>query len=185
MQNKFKLKIFDIDSPISEKEFLQFISLMEEAFPKEERRTREAFYELCRGCSNYKIHSFFDDEKLVAFFTLWEFESFRFGDHFAVASSERSKGIGAHLLSKVLYQSPLPFILEVEPDTNEIAARRINFYLRNGFVKNDFPYLLPPMQEGCDAIPMYIMSYPKALSECDFVKMRDTLYKNVYNGFKE
>lgn len=185
MQSKFTFKIFDINSPISEREFSEFITLMEEAFPKEERRTRKAFYELCKGCADYKIYSFFDGNKLVAFFTVWEFGTFRFGDHFAVAKSERNKGIGACLLSEILSQSALPFILEVEPAENEIAARRINFYMRNGFVKNDFPYLLPPMQEGCEAIPMYIMSYPCALSQGEFIEIRDTLYKTVYNGFIE
>lgn len=185
MQNKMTLRIFDINNPISDSVFSDFFALMESAFPKEERRTRKAFYELCKSCPYYKIYSLFSGESLIAFFTVWEFSTFRFGDHFAVIGKARNGGIGSRLLSQILAESELPFILEVEPAENEIAGRRINFYLRNGFVKNDFPYLLPPMQEGCKAIPMHILSYPKALSLCEFTQMRDTLYKTVYNGFKE
>ncbi len=185
MQNELTLKIFDIKNPISDSVFSDFFALMESAFPKEERRSRKAFCELCKGCPYYKIYSLFSGESLVAFFTVWEFSAFRFGDHFAVAEKARNAGIGSKLLSRILAASELPFILEVEPAESSLAARRINFYQRNGFVKNDFPYLLPPMQEGCKAIPMYIMSYPAALSHSDFVKMRDTLYETVYNGFKE
>ena len=174
-------KSFNLKNPISQALFEDFYAIMEASFPKEERRTKEGFSELTETSERYKIYALLDGEKLVAFFSVWEFESFTFGDHFAVSERLRNKGIGAELLKKILSDCRLPFILEAELPDCEIAMRRQGFYTRNGFKINHFSYLLPPMQEGCKAIPMHILSYPENLSESEFKNIKETLYKEVYN----
>lgn len=181
MQTQFEFKVFDIKNPLSSALFEDFYTIMVSSFPKEERRTKEGFLELTKTSEKYKIYALLDGKHLVALLTVWEFESFVFIDHFAVSNELRNKGIGAGFLQKVLLQGNLPFILETELPESEIAARRLGFYKRNGFVENPFSYLLPPMQEGCDAVPMRILSYPESLSESDFKNIKETLYKEVYN----
>ncbi len=182
MISDLALRIFDIRNPILKNDFEQFYALMKSSFPKEERRSCAEFKALAKSSAYYKIYSLFKEGSLIAFFTVWEFTGFRFGDHFAVAPQIRNSGIGSMLLSQILNESSRPFILEVELPENEMAARRLNFYLRNGFKLNNFPYLLPPMQEGCKPLPMHILSYPEKLSENEFKNVRDMLYKIVYNG---
>lgn len=179
--SEFEFKAFGYKNPVPMALFKDFYSIMESSFPKEERRTKEGFLSLIKSCEKYKIYALLESEKLVAFFSVWEFKSFTFGDHFAVCERLRNKGIGAELLKKVLTSCRFPFILEAELPETEIAARRLNFYTRNGFKVNTFPYLLPPMQEGCEATPMLILSYPHSLCENEFKKIKETLYQDVYN----
>lgn len=179
--SQLEFKAFDLKNPISSALFEDFYAIMENSFPKEERRTREGFLSLVSSNQRYGIYALLDGEKLVAFFSVWELCGFTFGDHFAVSESLRNKGLGSEFLKKVLSSSRLPFILEAELPETEIAARRLGFYKRNGFKENPFPYLLPPMQEGCEATPMHILSYPESISESEFRKIKETLYKEVYN----
>ena len=179
--SEFKFKIFDLKNPLSPELFEDFYEIMKASFPKEERRSRQGFLELISSCEKYKIFSLLEDGRLIAFFTVWDFANFSFGDHFAVSENFRNKGIGGELLEKVLSTSHHPFILEAELPESEIAERRLNFYKRNGFKINGFPYLLPPMQEGCEAVPMRILSYPESLSEGKFNLIKETLYNRVYN----
>ncbi len=174
-------KCFDMLSPISEDEFNMFYELIVSSFPKEERRSREGFLELIKTSPYYKIHTLFKGERLISLFTVWDFDDFRFGDHFAVSENERGGGIGGELLEKILKESSVPFILEVELPETQTARRRIGFYARHGFCENPYPYLLPPMQEGLSALPMEILSYPEALSKDEFDSIVSKLYSTVYN----
>ena len=178
--DNLELKFFSKQNPISAVDFEKFYSLLEVSFPKGELRTKEAFKELCQSCEFYKIFTLFKGCELIALFTVWEFESFSFGDHFAVSPTARCGGIGTRLLCEVKNKCLSPFILEVELPDDEMSRRRLNFYLRNGFLKNPQDYLLPPMQEGCEAIPMHILSYPALIGESDFDKTKSIIYKEVY-----
>ena len=174
-------KIFSIKNPINDLFFEQFYSLMEVSFPESERRSKKAFRELTKHSPYYKIISLFEDEELIAFFTVWEFEDFTFGDHFAVLPKCRNRGIGAELLSEVKKSCTAPLIIEAEPSDDGIATRRLNFYFRNGFFEGDFDYLLPPMQEDFAPLPMRILSYPEKLSQSEFENYKNVIYKTVYN----
>jgi len=178
--SELQTRIFSLETPISDKEFEQFYALMELSFPKSERRSRKGFLELCKKCPYYKIYTLFDNQQLIAFLTVWEFEEFTFGDHFAVLPQLRNGGVGSKLLSWVKNSSKTPFIIEVELPETEISQRRINFYLRHGFIICDFDYLLPPMQEGCSALPMKIMSYPALLTKEQFEPLKKLIYNIVY-----
>lgn len=177
----FSLKIFTTENRISEAEFEEFYSLMKLSFPKSERRTKKAFRELCESESRYKIYALFSENTICAFLTVWEFEDFTFGDHFAVLPSLRGGGIGAKMLSELKSQCTLPFIIEVELPENEMARRRIGFYERNALKLCDFDYILPAMQKGCESLPMRIMTYPAPLTETEFEPIKDQIYKTVYN----
>ncbi|MBE6789394.1 MAG: GNAT family N-acetyltransferase [Ruminococcaceae bacterium] len=174
-------KIYTRQSQMPNYVFEQFYALMCLSFPEEERRSREGFLRLCRECPYYKIYTLFEEDKLIAFLTVWEFDFFTFGDHFAVLPQMRGAGIGAKLLSSLKESVKLPFIIEVELPENEMAKRRIGFYERNDLSLCDFDYLLPPMQEGFSPLPMKIMSYPSLLSQEEFEPFKKVIYKTVYN----
>ena len=180
MQGYF-LKIFSSENRINKAQFEEFYSLMKASFPKSERRTKKAFKELCESEDRYKIYALFKENSLCAFLTVWEFEDFTFGDHFAVSPALRSGGIGTKMLSKLKENCHLPFIIEVELPETEIARRRIGFYERNGLRLCDFDYILPAMQKGCESVPMKIMAYPAALTQKEFEPIKEELYKIVYN----
>ncbi|MBQ8338493.1 MAG: GNAT family N-acetyltransferase [Oscillospiraceae bacterium] len=179
--NEFELKIFSTENKISNSEFEEFYSLMKAAFPKSERRTKKAFRELCERERRYKIYALFSENTLCAFLTVWEFDGFTFGDHFAVLPTLRGGGIGSKMLAELKKQCTLPFIIEVELPEDEMARRRIGFYERNDLKLCGFDYILPAMQKGCDSLPMRIMAYPTPLTEKEFEPIKKQIYKTVYN----
>ena len=68
-------------------------------------------------------------------------------------------GFGGKMLDLLCSTAKKQIILESELPENELAARRINNYVRSGFEKNGYPYIQPPMEEGRSPIPLCIMSF--------------------------
>ena len=164
---------------LTERDFDSVWEIMEESFPRDERRSREAQRKIL-DVSWYHLYGSRAHGELMAFLAVWEFDTFLFVEHFAVRKSCRNGGLGAVLLTQLTTQSRKPVILEVELPTGELEARRIAFYERNGFVMNPFEYMQPAMGEDRHAIPLRIMSYPKRLLADEFETMRDVLYCHVY-----
>lgn len=162
------------------KDFDEIYELMETSFPDIEHRTKEDQRDLFKD-SAYQVWIVRQDNgTLGGFLSTWDFGDFRFAEHFAVNPALRGHGLGKEMLADWLDSSCLPAVLEVELPENEIAKRRIGFYERLGFRLNTFPYLQPPMQKGKDNLPLYIMSYPAALTAEDFLPWKKILYTRVY-----
>lgn len=171
--------------PARSEEFEQVYHLMEQAFPNTERRLKKDQQQLFQK-KEYRLAVCREEQANVcAFMSYWEFETFCFAEHFAVSEHLRGQKIGEKLFRQFLKEHQNSVILEVEPPNTEIARRRIGFYQRMGCILNEFPYLQPPLQSGCPAIPLMIMSYPKAIEETSFFSYRDKLYHKVYQTTPE
>ena len=164
---------------LTERDFDSVWEIMEESFPRDERRSREAQRKIL-DVSWYHLYGYRAHGELMAFLAVWEFDTFLFVEHFAVRKSCRNGGLGAVLLTQLTTQSRKPVILEVELPTGELEARRIAFYERNGFYYNDYFYMQPPIAEGRNAIPLRLMTTGGPLDEEEFSRMQRLLYKNVY-----
>ena len=70
-------------------------------------------------------------------------------------------------------------MLEAEPPEEGMRARRVDFYERNGFVRNPQKYIQPAYREGGDEVELVLMSYPDTLGE--FERAVEEIYKKVYN----
>ena len=161
-------------------EFDRVYEIMEESFPYDEMRTYEGQKALLKN-DNYKLICKKDEnENIIAFMTLWKTDSFYFIEHLATSKESRGSGIGSKFLKQYIENAKKPIILEVEPPTTEIAKRRIGFYERLGFHLSDFCYEQPPLREDSNTCPLQIMSYPKPLSEKDFLKYKNVLFKHIY-----
>lgn len=166
---------------LSEKDLIRIYELMKEAFPKAERRTEDGFRRCLKSPYLQIIVKRDDDNKIVAFLKVWEFEEFRFVEHFAVDSACRGRGLGGKMLDHYMAQSSLPVVLEVEPPDGETEIRRIGFYERLGFYLNQYDYNQPPLREGGETIPLKIMSYREPLNEQAFQEIKNTLYNKAYS----
>ena len=166
---------------LTEADFDQMFSLMERSFPEDERRDYNGQRELLAEPA-YTLYAKRspEDAALQAFLALWELGDMAYIEHFAVDPDCRNGGLGGKILQKVIEDTDMRICLEVEPPETEMAARRIGFYERNGFVMNPFEYMQPAMGEDRHAIPLRIMSYPKRLLADEFETMRDVLYCHVY-----
>ena len=56
-------------------------------------------------------------------------------------------------------------VLEIDPPETEIAVRRLRFYERLGFVRNDYHYVHPSFQRPYEPHQLVLMSYPKAMTD--------------------
>lgn len=161
-------------------DFDSFFNLMSESFPSIERRSYEGQKKLLSE-ELYNIIVVKDEnENMAAFIANWEFDNFNFIEHFAVDSKIRGNGVGTAMLKAYLNKCNKPIFLEVEPPTNDISMRRIEFYKRLGFHLNNFEYLQPPLQKQYDFLPLKVMSYPRSFSEREFINFRNTVYDRVY-----
>ena len=166
---------------LTEADFDQMFSLMERSFPEDERRDYNGQRELlAEPAYNLYAKRSPEDAALQAFLALWELGDMAYIEHFAVDPDCRNGGLGGKILQKVIEDTDMRICLEVELPETEMAARRIGFYERNGFVMNPFEYMQPAMGEDRHAIPLRIMSYPKRLLADEFETMRDVLYCHVY-----
>lgn len=161
-------------------DFDRVYSLMEKSFPTDERRP----YEKQKALLDDPLYCIYgvksDSGDITAFITVWQFESFAYVEHFAVAPDCRGSGIGSAVLRELVSGLSCLVCLEVELPETDMAKRRIAFYERNGFVTNNYPYIQPPYSEEQSPLPLIIMTSGRTVSEEEFKEMKGMLYKNVY-----
>ncbi|MDE5636736.1 MAG: GNAT family N-acetyltransferase [Alistipes sp.] len=155
--------------------------LMEVAFPAEERRERAAQRLLTDSERRFSCHVVCDGGEPVGFVTWWNFDDFRYVEHFAMSPGVRNRGYGARVMERILDMRPAkPTVLEVELPENDMARRRVGFYERQGFELWPDEYSQPPYSAAGCWVPMRMMAYGNLTRERDFARVRDSLYRTVY-----
>ena len=161
-------------------EFDAVYALIERSFPKDEFR------------SYSEQSALLDDPKfvlyvlpsetggIVAFASVYEFDEFCFIEHLAVAPDRRDRGVGSAVLKELFAAYGKPICLEAELPDTEIAARRIEFYRRNGFYTNARDYTQPPLSADKNPVPIVLLTYYGAVSDAKFDRIVETIYKYVY-----
>lgn len=159
--------------------FDKVFEIMDESFPINEYRPYEEQKALLDN-PLYKIYTFSDRGEVQAFLCIWEFDLVTYVEHFAVNPAHRNKGIGSKMLRELIQRSEKMICLEVEPPADKRKARRIDFYRRNGFFLNDYPYIQPPISKGRSSVPLYIMTMGRKINEKEYWDIKRVLYTEVY-----
>ncbi len=157
--------------------------LMEQSFPTDEYRN-EAEQKALFDKKEYRVYGLTEkdnNEKIVGFIAMWQFDDFAYLENFAVSEHARNGGIGGKMLDELCKALACPVCLEVEPPKSEITRRRIGFYERHGFFLNDYHYIQPALSKGKNSMPLKIMTLGGKVNEAQFEKIKSVLYKNVYN----
>lgn len=163
-------------------DFDKVFAIMEESFPKDERRPYEGQRALLEDPAYHIYVEADSDDRVLGFIALWQLDNFRFIEHLACAGAYRNKGLGAKLLQFVLDGSRQLVCLEVERPETPLSIRRIGFYERNGFLLNPYSYAQPPLCSGQSPVPLFLMTSGRRISEAEFASIRDTLYRRVYHA---
>jgi len=176
------LKVTKINNwkKLSGKLILNLKDIYENSFPPDERRDFEKLKILCSN----PFFSFFyilKDKIVIGFYTFWNFKDFNYIEHLAIKADFRGKGLGTELIKKIKSESDQLIVLEVEKPENTIAKKRVEFYESAGFKLCEFPYIQPPYSKDKLPVPMNLMTYPKHLNNSEFLLIKQTLYKEVYN----
>ena len=159
-------------------EFKEIYKIMEYSFPHDEIRSFKGQEKLLEH-QNYSILVLRENDEILGFVAVWDFEKFVFLEHFAVTEKHRNKGIGNKILSELGQFANKKIILEVEHPSDDISIRRIDFYKRNDYILFDFNYIMPAYDENHKDVPLCIMSND-CLNQTDFNDFYDKI-KNVVN----
>lgn len=161
--------------------------LLVSSFPKEEYRDLEELRRYTDSKEKFHNNVIFASSGLssnestpIGLLTYWDFTTFYYVEHFAIAPQARNGGYGRQALEYLCRSLPRPIILEVEMPDEEIARRRINFYQRQGFRLWQLPYQQPPYRKGEAYLPLLLMSYGNIDCNKEFDNIKQTIYREVY-----
>lgn len=160
----------------SAEDFDSAFDALETSFIPEERREREDARRLMEA-GRYTLIHVVDGGERVGFLTVWELDGFAFVEHFVTYEKYRNKGYGSAALG-LLRERYANIVLEAEPPTEGIAARRIAFYERCGFCRNPQYYFQPSYRQNGSGVELVLMSLPTVLGEFDAVV--EEIYHKVY-----
>lgn len=132
-----------------------------ESFPAQERRNFASVRRLLEMKHvPFKIIAATEKGNLVGFLSYWDFVEFRYVEHFAVDAKLRGRGCGSELLSHFIGDGgKTPIILEVESPDNDMARRRVDFYMRHCFIIwKRVRYMQPPYETGYEPLELKLMT---------------------------
>lgn len=172
------MKLVKIKNPNS-KEFEKAWKIYESSFPSDERRDLDG---LSKNFKNriYNFYSVYEKGLLIGILDGWVFDSFKFIEHLAIKQKLREKGLGTGLLKKIIKENKKLIIGEVEKPETEIAKRRIKFWEKAGFKLNKYDYIQPAYNKNKNPVPMFLLSYPRELSESEYIEIRREIHAKVY-----
>ncbi len=158
----------------------QFYSLLQEAFPEEERPPL-ASLKARFADPLFRIQAYYQQEdSLFALLTWWELAGHCYIEHFALSAHSRGKGIGSQLLFSFMSGLEMPVVLEVEPPLTELAARRIRFYESSGLSVLPVVYRQPAYRQGGKQPEMLLMSACPEVTLRDLDLLTAMMRKRVY-----
>ncbi|MCQ2350783.1 MAG: GNAT family N-acetyltransferase [Paludibacteraceae bacterium] len=137
--------------------FVELCKLYVEAFPRDERRSVEGL-KLTLQTPEMMFYVIESDGVTAGFSIAWKLSGFVYLEHFAVKPSMRGRGIGEQVMKIYADMFGHNIILEVEPDTDNLTHRRIEFYKRCGFDVVSKDYIQPKYEGSGDAMPLWIMA---------------------------
>jgi len=165
--------------------FTSLLPIYLEAFPPQERRNIEQLKNFIETKPGMHFNAIQEAGELCGLITYWDFNSFRYLEYLAVSPQKRNHKIGQKALDYMKLKMPGPFLLEVEPISDEMTERRINFYQRNGYEVLEKNYTQPSYNERPeDCIPLWIMGNTELITSNQLPEFIKTIKKEVY-GTKE
>ena len=148
------------------------------SFPEGERRD---WSEIIADDFSACLYLILCNDDVAGFVTAWDFGEVLYLEHLLILSSQRGLGIGAQVIQALKdLANGKHLLLECEPaHAAPMAQRRLDFYARLGFVKQDFDYIQPPYREGGVSVPLHLMATAN-LPQDTLIRLKQTLYEVVY-----
>jgi ribosomal protein S18 acetylase RimI-like enzyme len=148
----------------------KLIPLYMEAFPEEERRNIKQLERLIREKTEMHFNAIETDGVLAGLFIYWDMQDFYYLEHLAVFTSMRNLKVGQQVLDYIAEHLDGTRLLEVEPTTDEMTTRRVNYYRRNGYEILDKTYMQPSYDEDIEVGNLWIMGSRKSDRLQEFIE---------------
>ena len=158
------------------KKLSRIYAAYESTFPADERRDQDQFLALLENPDSF-IFALKNDETNVGYVILWKLDTCYFLEHFEVFEEFRNLKLGSQILTE-LQDKFSNILLESEPShLDEMAERRTNFYLRNGFSIVSIDYIQPSYGPGKNSMNLFLLSN---YSVEEVKSIEEELYAKVY-----
>ncbi|MDQ3047503.1 MAG: GNAT family N-acetyltransferase [Bacteroidota bacterium] len=157
---------------ISDELFRSFWDLYQHSYPAYEQRDL-AGHELILLNPLYQLEVFrMDTISTSAFIACWEFHGYTYIEHMSVSAELRGQGVGSRILKEFLSERKDPVILEIDPVTDELSQKRLDFYSNAGFNLTPFEHIHPGYKKGDIPHSLLVLSYGRMISEKEFLQFR-------------
>ena len=171
-----KLQLFPVDAVIP----VHIKDLYESAFPLYERRPWQQQQDLVNQ-DKLQLLQLTQEDIFTGFVFFWHLNKFVFIEHFAIAGADRGKGSGSTVMQLLAIAFP-HIVLETEPEEkNNLAARRVVFYEKQGYRKFPYAYQQPSYAPGYPAQAMLLMHNGTQNDYPVFEKIKTEIHRMVYN----
>jgi GNAT superfamily N-acetyltransferase len=137
--------------------------LYENSFPIAERRKIGDHLRACNDDRFFPL-SVWEGGELIGLMFFWEWDSYRYLEHLAVNPALRGHGYGSQML-RFLRDSEHTIILEIDPLSNELSVRRLQFYERSGYTLTPYRFVHLPYRLDANAQELLILSYPRMITK--------------------
>ncbi len=158
---------------------LEIAEIYVSAFPEEERRPLRAQAVAARR-PQALFYRIVREGQTVGLFTAWELREVVYGEHFAMGPRVRAQGLGTKVLRTIMRTTGKPLFGEVEPPTDELTTRRLNFYLREGFYVLDREYYQPAYTPELPPVKLLLLSTDATLQGERLEATIDDLFTTVF-----
>lgn len=158
----------------------EILCLYQEAFPASERRELTQLEQLIAGEPCMFFHIIEEGKRAAGLFIYWKLGNFYYLEHLAVYPEMRNCKIGQKVLDYIREYLPGERLLEVEPAMDEMTARRINYYRRNGYEIVEKQYRQPAYDKPDVNYPLWIMSNKTYPDKTDLDKHIRIIKEEVY-----
>lgn len=156
----------------------KLLSLYEEAFPEEERRNAKQLKRLISEKPEMYFNAIETNGVLSGLFIYWDMRDFYYLEHLAVFTPMRNLKIGQQVLDYIAEHLDGMRLLEVEPTTDEMTTRRVNYYHRNGYEILDKTYMQPSYDEDIEVGNLWIMGNRKSGRLQEFIeRIKQVVYR--------
>lgn len=119
-------------------------AIYQNSFPQKEIRSLEDHLQALSD-PHYTADGIWSDGRLIGILYYWTAPEYVYIEHLAISPDLRGANMGSRVLEAFCRKAGR-IVLEIDPPETEIAVRRLRFYERLGFVRNDYHYVHPSFQ---------------------------------------
>lgn len=155
-------------------------ALYDISFPDHEQRSyagRAALLPL----EQYYLYKITDNNQFVGFIGGWAIDAFFYIEHFAIDQHIRGAGYGQKSLTALCQLYP-QIVLEIDPLVDEVAKKRLHFYEKNGFVRNDYVHHHPCYNTQYSPHKLEILSLNTLFTQSQYDVFNHFLVNTVMNS---